>query len=209
MDYYIPLLAGNSYHITGRAVGNEKLFLQEENYSFFLQRYQKYISPVAETFAFSLLPNHFHFLIEIKPHEILEALCKTKKPALITNDNWQPDFVMQQWSNMLNSYSKSFNKMFQRKGALFMDYLRRVEITNDGQFTSTVFYIHKNAAHHGICTSIADWKWSSYAAMLSSAPTHLSRFKVLDWFGGPEKYTEFHNQPVHLKNAVALEFEGL
>ena len=207
MDYHIPLLAGNTYHIVSRAVGNEKLFLQGDNYRFFLNRYQKYISPVAETFAFTLLPNHFHFLIQIKPYEVLEAYCNTKKPALITRENWHPDFVMQQWSNLLNSYTKSFNKMQHRKGGLFMDYLRRVEIANDGQFTSTVFYIHKNAVHHGICKNIADWKWDSYNAIISNAPTQLSRQTVLDWFGGREKFIEFHKQPIHLKNAVALEFE--
>ncbi len=209
MDYYIPLLAGNTYHIVSRAVGNEKLFLHDENYRFFLSRYQKYISPVAETFAFALLPNHFHFLIKIKPYEELEALCKIKKPALLTRDNWQPNFVMQQWSNLLNSYTKSFNKMYHRKGALFMDYLRRVEILNDGQFTSTVFYIHKNAVHHGICKNIADWKYCSYNAILSEAPTQLSRQQVLDWFDGPERFIEFHKRPVHLKNASATQFEGL
>ena len=86
-----------------------------------------------------------------------------------------------------------------------MDYLKRVEIKDDGQFTSTVFYVHKNAVHHGLCKNIADWKWCSYNAMLTEAPTQLSRQAVLNWFGGREKFIEFHNQPVQFKNNEGLE----
>ena len=61
MDYYIPLLADNIYHITGHAVGNEKLFLNDGNYRFFLKRYAKYIEPVADTFAWYFYPIIFIF----------------------------------------------------------------------------------------------------------------------------------------------------
>ena len=47
-------------------LGKKKLFLEDENYYFFLKRYKIHISAVADTFAYNLLPNHFHFLIRIK-----------------------------------------------------------------------------------------------------------------------------------------------
>jgi putative transposase len=154
MDYYGPLLSDNMYHIISHAVGNEKLFLNDDNYKFFLKRYNKYITPIADTFAYSLLPNHFHFLIQIKPYPELQQYYKIIKPHGKEKEGWQPDFVMQQISNLLNSYAKSFNKKNNRKGALFMDYLRRVEVTTDAQYGATVFYIHKNAVHHGYCKAI-------------------------------------------------------
>ena len=128
MDYYPSLLAGEKYHIVSRATGSEKLFTEPENYRFFLQRFDKYISPVADVFAYALLPNHFHFLVEIKPYKILKDIhenkTKLKVAQFVTKENniWQPEFVMQQFSNLLNSYTKSFNKRNGRKGALFMDY---------------------------------------------------------------------------------------
>ena len=76
MDYHVPLLADNFYHIISRANGNEKLFLTDDNYRFFLQRYDKYISPIADTFAYALLPNHFHFLIQVKSYAELLAFYK-------------------------------------------------------------------------------------------------------------------------------------
>ena len=38
MNYYQPLEAGGIYHIVSRANGNEKLFIEQENY-LFLQCY--------------------------------------------------------------------------------------------------------------------------------------------------------------------------
>lgn len=208
MDYYAPLLADKIYHIVGRAVGTEKLFLNDDNYHFFLKRYKKYIAPVADTFAWSLLPNHFHFLIQVKPYPQLQEFYKTIKPHKAPAAGWQPGLIMQQFSNMLNSYAKAFNKKNNRKGALFMDYLRRVEVLSDAQYSTTVFYIHKNAVHHGYCKTISGWPWSSYNSLLSNAPTNLMRQQVLNWFGGPEKFIAFHAQPIHLKNAVVVEIKG-
>ncbi len=210
MDYYQPLLAGEKYHIVSRATGSEKLFTEPENYRFFLQRFDKYISPVASVFAYALLPNHFHFLVEIKPYDDLLELYKNKKlkPESYTpkeGDNWQPEFVMQHFSNLLNSYTKSFNNRNSRKGALFMDYLRRLQIKTDEQFFATLFYIHKNPVHHGVCKNMADWKWSSYNSILSNAPTKIERQKLINHFGTIEQFIAFHDQPVYLKNAVIVE----
>lgn len=207
MDYFPPLLADRMYHITGRAVGNEKLFLHNENYRFFLQQFDKYISPVADTFAWALLPNHFHFLIRVRPYfQLLEHYKKIKSHGK-EEDNWQPAFVMKRFSNLLNSYVKSFNKVNNRQGALFIDYMRRLEVKTDAHYTATIFYIHKNPVHHGCCKQIIDWQWSSYKTILSEAPTKIERQSILAWFGGQEKFIEYHSQPIHLKKAVMVEFE--
>ena len=205
MNYYTPLYADNYYHIVSRAIGSEKLFIESENYRYFLERYTKYILPIADTFAYSLLPNHFHFLTRIKSYEeLLKQYSEVKKNKKIY-DGWQTEFVMQQFSNLLNSYAKSFNKKYTRKGSLFMDYLRRLEIENDSQFSATTFYIHKNPVHHGYCKKITDWPWSSYKAVLSEHPTNIKRKEILDWFGNKETYVKFHTQPIQLKNAVIVE----
>ena len=62
----IELEPDSFYHIYNRANGNEKLFASKENYRFFLKRYKDLITPIADSFAYCLLPNHFHFLVRIK-----------------------------------------------------------------------------------------------------------------------------------------------
>lgn len=199
-DYHIPLLPGEKYHIFSRAVGNESLFLTEKNYRFFLARFDRYISPVADTYCYCLLSNHFHFLIKIREASSLIG-CLQKRVA----GEELPALVMRQFSKLLNSYAKAFNKAQSRKGALFMDYLRRVEIKTDEQLAATAFYIHKNPVHHGYCRSMKEWTWSSYAAMLSEQPTKLLRTELLECFGGIKAFNDYHEQPVYLKHALVIE----
>ena len=204
-DYHQPLIPGYTYHIFSRATGNEKLFKEEKNYSFFLTKFIQHIMPVADVYAFCLLPNHFHFLIKIKSAEdIKNYYLLVKKEKKFTEDIL-PDFIMERFSNLLNSYTKSFNKIYNRKGSLFIDYLKRTGVTTDAQFGATIFYIHKNPVHHGYCSSIGEWKWSSYKSLLSTQYTNLLRNEVIDYFGSKEQFISFHQQPVYLKNAVVIE----
>src|SRR6478609_1531682 len=82
------------------------------------------------------------------------------------------------FSNFLNSYSKAFNKKYNRKGALFMNYLKRNIVRKDADFSNYIWYIHKNAVHHQLSQSIGEWPFDSYASMLSEAPTSLLRKEV-------------------------------
>ena len=66
------MIPGTTYHIYNHANGRENLFREDDNYRFFLKQYRKYVNPVADTFAYNLLPNHFHFLLRIKEEEELK-----------------------------------------------------------------------------------------------------------------------------------------
>ena len=114
------------YHIYNRANGNEQLFLNAENYRFFLEKYQLYISPIAQTYCYCIMPNHFHFLVKIKSErELLKALPKfqtleeLEAKAKIQILNTNPDLtgfqnlsglLSKQFSNFFYAYSKAFNK---------------------------------------------------------------------------------------------------
>ena len=139
-DYHIPLSPSSTYHIFSRAVCNEKLFRTDENYRFFLARLVVYVLPVADIFTYSLLPNHFHLLLRIKEEHIIKDQFKQrKKIPFRDNVHSLPDFIMEQFSNWLNSYTKAYNKRFSRKGALFMDYLKRSRVEKESDFASFVF----------------------------------------------------------------------
>ena len=61
-----PLIPDAYYHIYNRGNNREDIFVEDENYRFFLQRYLQYIEPIAYTYAYCLLPNHFNFLVRIR-----------------------------------------------------------------------------------------------------------------------------------------------
>jgi len=64
-----PIVPGVYYHIYNRGNNHENLFIEERNYSYFLNLYAKHIGPIAETHAYCLLRNHFHLLVKIKTEE--------------------------------------------------------------------------------------------------------------------------------------------
>lgn len=200
MKHYEKFTPGSFYHIFNHAVGNDNLFRSHENYLFFLNRYNHHLFPVFKTFAYCLMPNHFHMLIQIRDeHEIEELIPKQEE-----NFDFHK-FIMQRLSNFLNSYAKAFNKQQSRKGGLFIDYTKRKEINNDAYFTRVINYIHQNPVHHGFSNTAEDWEYSSYNSIISVDKTSkLERGVIFDWFGGIEQFAAFHKQHTYLDSELGL-----
>jgi len=148
---------------------------------------------VSNTLAYCLMPNHIHFLIKTHSEEML-----TKHPKFKTDFH---KLIMQQLSNLLNAYAKSYNKKYERKGALWIDYTKRFKIESDSYLSSVINYIHQNPIKHGFTSNIDDWAFTSYHSILSSKPTLLNRSEVIGWFGGKQPFKTFHR----LETANLLE----
>jgi REP element-mobilizing transposase RayT len=205
-NYHQPLIPDNTYHLFSRAVGSEQLFITDENYFFFLNKLKQHTDPVCELYTYSLLPNHFHLLGRIKSAlEIETAFCQAKKKIFDENLHSLSDFIMERFSNLLNSYTKSYNKVHRRKGSLFIDYLKRSLIKDDGDMAALIWYIHKNAIHHGYTKSIGEWRFDGYKDLLSNGPSAMLKNDVIDFYGGKEHFVQVHQQPIFLKNVI-LDF---
>jgi len=74
MTSSIPLQQGVFYHIYNRGNNRENIFIEERNYILFMKQYSRYIFPVADTYAYCLLRNHFHFLVRIKTEQEFQTL---------------------------------------------------------------------------------------------------------------------------------------
>lgn len=178
------------YHIYNRANGNEVLFKSDENYLFFLKQYKAYISPICNTYCYCLMPNHFHFLIEIKSEKELQLFFNQKTSSCITllgNQDLQgfknlEGFISQQFSNFFNCYVKAFNKQHNRKGSLLMHPFKRKRITDTAYLLKLVKYIHYNPIEVKLSTQLNEWKFSSYASLVSKTPTLLKRDDLLAWY---------------------------
>ena len=198
--YHQNLLPGETYHLFSRAVGSEKIFLYPENYLFFLQKLRHHTSGVCRLYCYALMPNHFHLLALMREEEVItKHFEEVKKIKFNPSEHDLSDFIMERFSNFLNSYTKAFNKVNNRNGALFMDYLKRSKVSRDSDFTSYVWYLHKNAVHHQLAKIIGEWPYDSYLPLLSSKPTSLLRDEVIEWFGSKQAFIEFHNRPVEPK----------
>lgn len=181
-----PLLYDTYYHIYNRGVNRDNIFIEERNYEYFMQLYAKYIEPVAATYAYCLLKNHFHVLIRVKPEQEIQAL-RVLPPGKIKEPSGQ-------FSDLFNAFAKAINKAYNRTGSLFQHPFGRVPVTSDAQFTNAVRYIHQNPQKHKFVGDFREWKYSSYGALFFEKPTRLQRDAVLDWFGDRKQYLQLHSE---------------
>ena len=172
------------YHLVNHAVGSENLFRCTDNYYYFLNRYAYHTQQVLKTYAYCLMPNHFHLLVRVCSWDELEKAPKFEGVV--------HKFVMQKISNWLNGYARAYNIKYERKGALFIDYTKRFEVDNEEYFTAVVNYIHQNPVNHEFVATPDQWLHSSYHAFLSPKETKLMRNEVLEWFGGANEFQKFH-----------------
>ena len=193
----VSLQYGKYYHIFNRGNNQENIFIEERNYRYFLRLYAKHIMPVADTYAYCLLRNHFHFLVRIKTVEEQELTGLGDLSAL-------PRKPSQQFSNLFNAYAKAFNKTYHRTGTLFQRPFGRIEVTSDSYFMQLVAYIHQNPQKHGFVNDFRTWPYSSYQALLSTKPTRLQRDDVLTWFQGVDHFEDVHRYEVDERKIAPL-----
>jgi putative transposase len=192
-NYEIPLSPENYCHIYNHANGSDNLFLNSENYRYFLQRYATFINPIADTFVYCLMPNHIHFLIRVKDKLELQKSYQYKKQSrktLLEEDI--PNYLSREFASLFSSYSQAFNRQNCRKGSLFNPNFKRKLVETDEYFTQLVYYIHANPVHHGFVKDLSAWNYSSYHAFLSHKQTNLQRDEVLNWFGNVDSFKTFH-----------------
>lgn len=171
------------YHVFNHSVGEISLFKQNDNYKYFLQKFDKYISPIAHTYAYCLLPNHFHFLIQIVDEKALLSFFRISNPEGLGNPQGLiAKWISHQFGNLQNAYAKAFNKLHARRGSLFEESIQRRMIDNRNYFFNALRYIHFNPVHHGLVADIQDWTFTSWHSYVSYKPSKISTKEVLKNF---------------------------
>ncbi|MEI6696312.1 MAG: hypothetical protein WCO13_09595 [Bacteroidota bacterium] len=188
---------GKYYHIFNRGINSCDLFRDADNYEYFLNLYDKYISPIADTYAWVLMPNHFHFLVRIK--EEREVVFADDTPDRLSNPvRGDVGLPSKQFSRLFNSYAQAFNKRFHRHGSLFERPFKRKLINNESYLKQVVLYIHNNPVHHGFCEHPMEYAWSSYLSCITLKTTKLERNTVIGWFDDLSNFKTIHNQKIEI-----------
>ena len=130
---------GATYHITQRAPGREQVFIEDSDYLYFLKILKLSATEFKlNVFAFALLPNHVHILLQITEENLSSAL-----------------------KYIFGRYAMYFNKKYQRKGHVFCGRFWASLCEDDAYFMSVSVYIHLNPFRAGLCKKIEDYRWSS------------------------------------------------
>ncbi|WES97051.1 transposase [Chryseobacterium arthrosphaerae] len=173
-----------TYHIFSHGNGKEMIFRETSNYQYFLEKIEKYILPIADIYAYCLMPNHFHLLVRFKSFKEIET-------------EGEHQFLMKHFSNCLNAYSKAFNKVYNRKGALFLNTVKRKKVQDEKYLIKVLHYIHNNPINHGFVDQIVDWKHSSYNSYMNlDKPSKLYRSEIMQYFDALDNFTAYHRSNV-------------
>ena len=169
-----PLISGHYYHIYNRGNNRENLFIEERNYHYFFKLYTHYIYPIADTYAYCLMRNHFHLLVGMKP---------------------QPqNHYSQAFSNLFSTYTKAINKQYQRTGSLFEKPFKRIHIDSDRYFITLIRYIHQNPQKHQFTDDFRTYPYSSYQTIYQQKNSRIPHHQVINWFGNRQSFATLHKQ---------------
>ncbi|MBA4380677.1 MAG: transposase [Anaerolinea sp.] len=166
----IEFVAGEYYHIYNRGNNYETIFLERENYLYFLRLVHKYLPPEqVEIVAYCLMPNHYHLLVYLQTG----SFSKMMQPFLL-------------------AYTNAINRRYQRIGALFQGRFKGLHIGKNEYLLHLSRYIHLNPVKAGFVKKAEDWEFSSYREYIGLRHGVLPRPKVvLDQFGTPAEYRLF------------------
>lgn len=213
------LIPNKYYHIYNHANGDERMFFNENNYLYFLKKYKEHIDPIADTYAYCLMPNHFHFVIQIKAEEYIFKFLKQNKKLpeqnmtleefeLLFNKNAEINLfslhISKQFSNLFNGYSQAINKQELRTGSLFSRSFKRKEIASSDYLKSLILYLHLNPVRHQFVEKISDWKFLSYHSIISERNTLLKRNEVLELFDGLNNF-KFSHELINQNSLIEIE----
>ncbi|MCX6156267.1 MAG: transposase [Candidatus Kapabacteria bacterium] len=128
------------YHIFNRTNNHEALFRTRDNYIFFLKKFKFYMIDACEVIAYCLMPTHFHFLLYINDELLFPV----------------------NFRKFLISYSKAFNKAYDRNGSLFQQNYKSILIEKQEYLINLATYIHQNPVRSKLVDKAYEWEFSSY-----------------------------------------------
>ncbi len=185
---------GCYYHLFNRGNAKELVFKDEDDYRFYLYRLKenivgqsfggvgRYVRKVLPEGAFTLvayclMPNHFHLLIRQNSDVPLNELLL----------------------RVATSYSKYFNKKYQRVGHVFQDQFKAILVNTDEYLLWLAAYIHANPVTGGLVSKPEDYTWSNYQDLIRVRPgTLCDPSVVLSSFRTVGEYTTFVSQAASL-----------
>ena len=128
------------YHIINRGVERRDIFLEPEDYNFFLDlllEIKKKFNIVIH--AYCLMTNHYHVLLETKEINISDAL---------------------KYLNM--TYSKYFNRKYKRVGHLWQGRFKSYYLYDDTHFWIVSKYIERNPIKANMVNDVSQYKQQSF-----------------------------------------------
>ena len=201
----MTIIPNQLYHIYNQGNNKEQIFKDRTDYLLFLKKYREIIHPVAETVCYSLMPNHFHFLINTTPKS-------SEKVSLGKIESTQ---LGNGFRILTSGYANEFNKRYKRSGSLFRQktQAKNLETINNRNIISDYSficfqYIHQNPMIANLCFKMEDWEFSSFRDYLGMRNGTLLNQKVaFDLIGASKENFYKESYEVISEEKIAKLFE--
>jgi putative transposase len=172
---------GYIYHIFNQGNNRRLIFLNHENYLYFLRKIKKYIYPYGDILAWCLMPNHFHLMVLVGEVNKIHGVTSSHP---VNGELSKPRALNDSIAIMLRSYTRAFNNMHGFTGTLLCENTKAECINcpngitpsfyiQDGittinvndpelQYPQVCFdYIHLNPVRAKLAEQPTDWEFSS------------------------------------------------
>ena len=83
VNYYDKFEYECFYHIYNRAADHESIFMDSDDYFFFLSKITMLLAPFCSVYSYSIMPNHFHLIVQINDKDkiVLQTQNETSAKA--------------------------------------------------------------------------------------------------------------------------------
>src|SRR4030042_1476443 len=149
------------YHIMSRGDDRKKIYTMPNDYGKFLdyvmkakERYQFYL------YAYCLMANHFHLLVE----------------TLLPNISKIMHYIK-------GSYTTYYNIRHRRTGHLFQGRFKSIVVDKDAYFLELTRYIHLNPVYAGIVPDPGAYRWSSYRGYVGKKDEFIDKDETRQYLG--------------------------
>lgn len=175
-------LPDSYYHVYARGASRLPIFLEDEDYEYFLSLFQRYLSDEEvkdsagvpyeklgdriELNAYCLMNNHFHLLVYQKEQGAMTRLMR----------------------GVMTAYSRYLNKKYDKSGSVFESRYKASRISSDEYLMHISRYIHLNPD-----------RWQTYP--YSSFQFYRGK-EAVEWVK-PERILDLFSSPRNYKNFVA------
>lgn len=171
------------YHIITRGNHKQAIYQEKEDYELFLKILEdikkKYLFNL---YAYVLMPNHFHMLIEVEINPI-----------------WK---IMQ---NLLCRYVCYYNKKYNLSGHLFQGRYKAIVCDKENYFLELIRYIHLNPVRAKMVKTPIEWEWSGHGEYTGKNKKNLVDLKLIKGILGDGE-TGFRNYIMLLEGCDNKEY---
>ena len=166
----MDFIEGNIYHLYNRGNNKKRIFYSPGNYEYFLTKVSKYILPHCDILGYTLMPNHFHFLI----HANAITQTPVKKGLIVSNP------LSEGLRTMLSSYARAINMQQGATGNLFQQNtkFKCVSLKHTDYSYVCFNYIHQNPLRAGLIRKLEHWPYSSFNEYFSSVKLKLCNIRL-------------------------------